>query len=96
HRVWKFRPPQGREAEFAEAYGEAGDWAQLFRNAPGYGGTMLLHPAEPGDWWLTVDRWETAADFDAFATVFGERYRTLDEKLEGVAGEEVFVGAFES
>jgi hypothetical protein len=55
----------------------------------------LLRPCEPGDWWLTIDRWETEADFEGFQRDFGIEYRGLDEELEGVAGEEVFVGAFE-
>lgn len=94
-RVWKFRPPQGREEEFARAYCSNGDWAHLFRNAPGYRGTILMAPAETGDWWLTLDRWDSRGDFDAFLEVFGEQYRSLDAKLEAVAGEEIFVGAYE-
>jgi heme-degrading monooxygenase HmoA len=94
-RVWKFRPPQGREGEFEAAYCEIGDWAQLFRHAPGFLGTTLLRPAEPGGWWLTLDRWGSRADFEAFTEVFGEQYRALDARLEGVAGEEELVGAFE-
>ena len=95
HRVWKFLPPAEREAEFERAYSSAGEWAQLFRNAPGFGGTTLLRPTEPGGWWLTIDRWESAANFDAFTEVFGEQYRALDAELQGVAGEEKFVGTFE-
>jgi heme-degrading monooxygenase HmoA len=95
YRIWKFRPPEGREAEFASAYSGTGHWAHLFRNAPGFDGTTLLRPSEPGGWWLTIDRWDSASNFDAFTEVFGEQYRTLDAKLEGVAGEEQFVGAFE-
>ena len=94
-RIWKFRPPEGRESEFVAAYSADGDWARLFHNAPGFQGTTLLEPAEAGGWWLTVDRWESAANFESFTEVFGEQYRTLDAELEGVAGEEEFVGAFE-
>ena len=94
-RVWKFRPPEGREQEFAEAYRGDGAWAQLFRIAPGYRGTRLLAPSETGGWWLTIDEWDSASDFEAFGQTHGEEYRALDEKLEGVAGEEEFVGAFE-
>ena len=80
-RVWKFRPPAGRE--------------DAFEQAPGYRGTRLLRPCEEGGWWLTIDRWDTEADFENFQRDFGIQYRGLDEELEGVAGEEVFVGAFE-
>jgi heme-degrading monooxygenase HmoA len=94
-RIWKFHPPEGREGEFEAAYCEIGDWAQLFRHAPGFLGTTLLRPLEPGGWWLTIDRWDSQANFDAFTEVFGDQYRALDAELEGVAGEEVFVGAFD-
>ena len=94
-RIWKFRPPAGREDEFHAAYSGSGNWARLFEQAPGYRGTMLLRPVEAGGWWLTIDRWDTMAHFDAFQEDFGVQYRGLDEELEGVAGEEVFVGAFE-
>jgi hypothetical protein len=94
-RVWKFRPPPGREQDFALAYGADGVWAALFRKAEGYLGTDLYRPDRPGGWWMTVDRWNSAADFGAFGHRFGEEYRALDAELEGVAGEEEFVGAFE-
>ena len=44
---------------------------------------------------MTIDRWETEAHFEAFQDEFGVQYRGLDRELEGLAGEEVFVGAFE-
>lgn len=94
-RVWKFRPLEGREEEFAHAYSAAGPWGELFGTARGYRGTALMKPAEPGGWWLTLDRWETAADFEAFQRDLGDDYRALDAQLEGVAGEEDFVGQFE-
>jgi heme-degrading monooxygenase HmoA len=95
HRIWRFRPPPEREQEFASAYGSGGPWAELFAKAKGYCGTTLLRPAEPGGWWLTIDRWNSLAEFNAFGGDFGDEYRALDAKLEGVAGEEEFVGAFE-
>jgi hypothetical protein len=94
-RLWKFRPPEGHEEEFALAYGGDGAWATLFGKARGYFGTTLYRPDGAGSWWLTIDRWNSAGDFEAFGREFGEEYRALDVELEGVAGEEEFVGAFE-
>ena len=94
-RVWKFRPPEGREEEFALAYGGDGVWAALFGKAAGYLGTNLYRPVQPGGGWLTIDRWASVGDFEAFGQVHGDEYRALDAKLEGVAGEEEFVGAFD-
>jgi heme-degrading monooxygenase HmoA len=94
-RVWKFRPPPAQEEEFAIAYGADGVWAALFGKARGYLGTSLYRPDEPGGWWMTIDCWSSGADFEAFGQAHGEEYRALDAELEGVAGEEAFVGAFE-
>ncbi len=55
----------------------------------------MLRPAEPGGWWMTIDRWQSEAAFSAFQAQQGAEYRRLDAELEGCAGEEVFVGAFE-
>lgn len=94
-RVWRFRPPSGREQEFEQAYSGTGHWAKLFEQAPGYRGTVLLRPSRLDDWWLTIDRWESEEHFKAFERDFGVQYRGLDKELEGVAGDEDFVGAFE-
>ena len=94
-RVWKFKPAEGREVEFAKAYAEDGDWAPLFKKGSGFVGMSLLKPTAPGGWWLTLDRWASEADFHAFQRDFGEEYRALDAELEGVAGDEEFVGTFE-
>ena len=94
-RIWKFRPPQHRVEEFATAYCGSGIWAELFSKAKGYRGSTLLKPDQPGGWWMTIDRWDSLADFEAFGQGHGEEYRALDAQLEGVAREEEFVGAFE-
>ena len=94
-RVWKFRPPEGHERAFADAYAGDGVWARLFGQAAGFVGTSLLRPTETGGWWLTMDRWATEADFQAFQRDFGQAYRNLDRKLKGVAGDEEFIGTFE-
>lgn len=95
HRVWRFRPPSEREEEFARAYAADGAWAQLFRRGDGYVGTRLLRPTEPGGWWLTIDSWADRSAFDAFQARHGATYSELDRQLEGLAGDEEFVGAFD-
>ena len=41
-RVWRFRPLRNAEAAFESAYGPEGDWARLFRTAPGFLGTKTV------------------------------------------------------
>lgn len=93
-RVWKFRPPKS-EAAFAAAYSAEGRWARLFGKGKGYRGTSLLRPGEPAGWWMTIDRWDSLSDFESFGRDYRDQYRALDAELEGIAGEEEFVGAFE-
>lgn len=95
HRVWLFRPDSGREEEFRDAYAGGGVWADLFQRSEGYRGTQLFRPAEPGGWWMTIDSWSDAAAFEAFQAQHRPEYESLDRRLEGVAGEERFVGAFD-
>ena len=45
--------------------------------------------------YLTADHWESVAAFEHFQAGHGDAYRQLDAELEGVAGMETFVGAFE-
>jgi len=94
-RVWRFRPPLEHGQEFATAYGPTGPWAELFGKARGYRGTSLLRPSGSNGWWLTIDRWNSVDDFEAFQRDLGKEYRALDDQLEGIAGDEEFVGAFE-
>ncbi|MEO5971998.1 MAG: antibiotic biosynthesis monooxygenase [Sphingomicrobium sp.] len=95
HRVWQFRPPAGSEEAFAAAYAGDGPWAKLFARDPGFVATRLLRPAAPGGWWLTIDSWASVDSFARFQADHGEAYRALDRELDGVAGDEGFIGVFE-
>src|SRR5262245_42394930 len=47
--VWRFQAKPGREHDFEQAYGPAGDWVTLFRSDPEYVGTELLRDLDrPG------------------------------------------------
>ena len=94
-RVWQFQPAPDRKEEFATAYSGNGAWAQLFRQADGFVGTILLAPAELGGPWLTLDRWQSRAAFDQFQQNSGEVYRRLDTELAPLTADEQFIGAFE-
>src|SRR3954451_20353788 len=44
--VWEFLARRGKERRFEEAYGSAGEWVRLFKQAPGYLGTQLRRDAQ--------------------------------------------------
>lgn len=94
--VWEFRVPLTRTVQFVEAYASDGPWAQLFRRAPGFIETRLLQDTEDAGRYLTVDRWESRAAFEAFKRDFAADYNALDEQLEGLASLEVRLGAFDT
>ena len=92
-RLWRFAVPAGTEQRFVAAYKSDGDWARLFAAAPGFMRTELWREADGT--YLTADHWESAAAFERFQADVGEAYRQLDDELEGIAGIETFVGAFD-
>jgi heme-degrading monooxygenase HmoA len=81
------------EQRFVAAYKSDGDWARLFGSAPGFIRTELWRNAN-GDY-LTADHWESLQAFEQFQQTQGDEYRRLDAELEGVAGVETFIGAFD-
>lgn len=95
-RVWTYRVAPGQEAAFARAYGPAGAWVALFRQAAGFLGTELLRPAEAGGAWMTLDRWASAAAFEAFQAAHGAAYAALDATCDALTVDERLVGVFEA
>lgn len=92
--VWAFRPRPGREAEFEHAYGPDGRWAALFREAPGYLGTDLLRPADGSGRYLTVDRWESRAEYEEFQSARHAAYEAVDRECEAHTASEERVGEY--
>ena len=92
-RLWRFDVPAQTEARFVAAYKSDGDWARLFATAPGFIRTELWREADGT--YLTADHWESAAAFENFQAGSGDAYRQLDARLEGIAGIETFLGAFD-
>jgi heme-degrading monooxygenase HmoA len=92
-RLWRFEVPEETEDRFLAAYRSNGDWAKLFATAPGFIRTELWLDGD--GIYLTADHWESVTAFEAFQAGLGEEYRRLDAELEGIAGIETFVGAFD-
>jgi heme-degrading monooxygenase HmoA len=92
-RLWRFEVPAESEDRFLAAYRGDGDWAKLFATAPGFIRTELWRDEDGA--YLTADYWNALEDFERFQANQGEEYRRLDTELEGIAGIETFVGAFD-
>jgi heme-degrading monooxygenase HmoA len=94
--VWEFIVAPEHIADFEQAYGLEGDWARLFRRAPGYVRTELLKdPSRPGRY-VTVDAWESRRQWEEFRTQFAKEFEALDAKCEGWTISETELGRFEA
>jgi heme-degrading monooxygenase HmoA len=92
--LWAFTVRPERQAEFETHYGPAGTWVTLFRQAPGYLGSELLHDRADSRRYLTIDRWETREAFLAFRRRFAAEYERLDREFEGLTTHEAPLGEY--
>jgi heme-degrading monooxygenase HmoA len=93
-RLWRYRVHADRLAEFIAAYGARGDWARLFGRSAGYRGTELLHDAQDPLRFVTIDRWASEADWQAFLAAHRADYRALDARLAPWCAKDVEIGNF--
>lgn len=93
-RIWRFDVSPGRDAEFRSAYGPDGDWARLFRRAEGYQGTELLASVDQSNVFLTIDRWNSAASWEAFVREWRREYDALDHACAALTDGENDLGTF--
>jgi heme-degrading monooxygenase HmoA len=91
--VWRFEVQEEARAAFEATYGPTGEWARLFAQADGFRGTELLRAEDRS--YLTLDVWNSQADFDAFMAAHREAYEALDRSTEGWTRCEHRLGTYE-
>jgi heme-degrading monooxygenase HmoA len=79
----------GNVAAFAEAYGPAGPWEALFRQANGFRGTEVFRRTAAPPRFLTLDRWESRSEYEGFRAA-------LDAVCKGMTLRETFLAAWEA
>jgi heme-degrading monooxygenase HmoA len=79
---------------FERGYGPAGAWVALFRRAEGYLGTELLRG--PASSYLTIDRWRSRGDFEAFMAACRDEYEAIDRATERLTVTERRLGEWEA
>jgi heme-degrading monooxygenase HmoA len=92
--VWQFEIAEDKIAGFEAAYGPDGSWATLFRTSPNYLGTELLRDAYIPGAYLTIDRWQSEADFRAFRKLNDQAYEVLDRECDSLTSRETRIGAY--
>ena len=94
--VWEFRILPGKKRAFEKVYGPHGDWAQLFRLAPGFLRTELLRDRNTPGRYLTIDYWQSRQALAAFKRKKSVAYEALDQKCAGLTQSESKLGEFQS
>ncbi len=73
----------------------AGPWVALFRQSAGYIGTQLLRDQANPLRFITIDRWRSSDDYQAFRAEFERTYRELDERCQGLTTFEKALGSYD-
>jgi len=93
--LWEFVPHPGKQRDFEAAYGPGGPWADFFGGADGFVGTELLRDNDESGPYLTLDRWRSKADYDAFVEARKAEYEQLDNEFQALTDREQLRGSFE-
>jgi hypothetical protein len=81
---------------FEKAYGPEGEWVRLFRRDARYQGTRLLKDTARERVYVTVDNWESRAEYEAFREKWAEEYAEIDRKCEALTATETRLAETES
>ena len=90
--IWRFRVHPESIGVFERTYDPHGDWAQLFARAQGHVGTELLRLDGDEPLYLTIDRWDSAADYHRAKDELDAEYAELDLRCEDYTSEETWLG----
>ena len=91
--LWQYQVRPGSEPAFEALYGARGDWMALFSAHPGYLGTELLRGESSGEY-LSIDRWASQADYDAFLAADQPRYAEIDARGDALTLSERRIGRY--
>jgi heme-degrading monooxygenase HmoA len=90
--IWKYQVKAEKLSEFESIYSPNGAWVELFKKSMGYLGTELLHDETNHQRYLTIDRWNSEEEYEAFLSEWETEYKALDAQCEGLTESESPIG----
>jgi quinol monooxygenase YgiN len=93
--IWRYRVQPQHVPAFEAAYGPSGDWARLFARYAGYLGIELVRERQTPGVYLTIDRWHSAASYDAMLRDSIDDYSRLNDDCAALTLTEEKLGAFD-
>jgi hypothetical protein len=94
--IWEYQVRAESLTAFEELYSATGAWAILFQKSRSYLGTELLCDPGPPRRYLTIDRWVSQQDYEAFLGEWRPEYETLDARCEALTDRETLIGKCET
>jgi heme-degrading monooxygenase HmoA len=82
-------------AVFEEIYAANGAWAQLFKKETGYLGTVLLRDPIDTLRYITIDRWKSSHEYEAFLLHKHADYTAVDAQCAELTQQEALLGKWE-
>jgi heme-degrading monooxygenase HmoA len=93
---WEFIVHDETRRDFERIYGPAGEWVRLFQRSPAYLGTELCRDVTNPGRYVTVDRWKSRGDFDAFKNRWRGEFEVLDQRCTALTSAERLIAETES
>lgn len=90
--IWAFSVAPSTVTQFEFEYGPRGAWVALFRTAPGYLETLLLHDNADPLRYVTVDRWKSEDAHNAFRSANLKQCEEIDRRCQGYTTSEQPLG----
>jgi heme-degrading monooxygenase HmoA len=94
--LWEYHVKAEKQAEFERFYSANGAWADLFKKSAGYLRTEFLRDETNPQRYLTIDRWNSEAEFRQFLIQRETEYKTLDAACAHLAEKELLLGKWSS
>jgi len=94
--VWEYLVRSDFVPQFLNAYAPDGEWASLFKKCPGYLRTELRRDLHNPQRFITIDYWQSHADYLNMKEMIAAEYELLDKQCEAYTLSENHVGIFES
>jgi heme-degrading monooxygenase HmoA len=92
--VWEFVVKEEARGQFELAYGPGGAWSKLFARCPGFRGTTVLRDTKTPRRYLTIDLWDTLAQWEQTLAEHKAEYSSLHATFGDWTESKTQVGIF--
>ena len=92
--VWEFVVKEEARGQFELAYGPGGAWSKLFVRCPGFRGTTVLRDTKNPRRYLTIDLWETWAQWEQALAECKAEYSDMEAAFGEWTESKTEVGTF--